>query len=58
MSESRRQQVVERLEKLNQQALDGGGVDRIAKHKGKGRLTARERIDTLLDRAPSKNSTV
>jgi propionyl-CoA carboxylase beta chain len=49
MSESRRQQVVERLEKLNQQALDGGGVDRIAKHKGKGRLTARERIDTLLD---------
>jgi methylmalonyl-CoA carboxyltransferase large subunit len=27
----------------------GGGKDRIAKHKSAGKLTARERIDTLLD---------
>ena len=49
MSVSRRQQVVERLELLNQRALEGGGADRVAKHKGKGRLTARERIEALLD---------
>jgi propionyl-CoA carboxylase beta chain len=40
---------LEILEKKNQEALLGGGQDRInAQHK-KGKLTARERVDLLLD---------
>lgn len=38
-----------RLEALNEEALKGGGEDRIAKQHEKGKLTARERIDLLLD---------
>ncbi|NQZ77573.1 MAG: acyl-CoA carboxylase subunit beta [Ekhidna sp.] len=38
-----------RLESMNAQALKGGGEDRIAKQHEKGKLTARERIDLLLD---------
>ena len=30
-------------------ARSGGGVDAIAKHRARGKLTARERIDTLID---------
>lgn len=37
------------LEKRNEKAMIGGGLDRIAKHKQGGRLTARERIDVLVD---------
>lgn len=37
------------LEKQNDIALQGGGADRNAKHKQGGRLTARERLDVLLD---------
>jgi propionyl-CoA carboxylase beta chain len=37
------------LEKKNELAFVGGGSDRIAKHKQGGRLTARERLDVLLD---------
>src|ERR1044072_802260 len=37
------------LEKKNELAFVGGGNDRIAKHKQGGRLTARERLDVLLD---------
>ncbi len=37
------------LEKRNEVALDGGGASRVAKHKQGGRLTARERVDVLLD---------
>ena len=37
------------LEELNQQAELGGGKDRIAKQHEKGKLTARERIELLLD---------
>jgi propionyl-CoA carboxylase beta chain len=40
---------IEELEKRNDAALAGGGSDKIAKHKGGGRLTARERVDVLLD---------
>jgi len=41
--------VTEKLDKLRQEALLGGGEDRIAKqHKG-GKLTARERIHFLVD---------
>ncbi|MBE0480433.1 MAG: acyl-CoA carboxylase subunit beta [Dehalococcoidia bacterium] len=38
------------LEDLRAQALQGGGADRIADQHGKGKLTARERIDLLLDK--------
>ena len=37
------------LEKRNDVALQGGGENRIVKHKEGGRLTARERLDVLLD---------
>lgn len=37
------------LEKRNEGAMQGGGAARIAKHKQGGRLTARERLDILLD---------
>ena len=37
------------LDKRNEQAMQGGGTARIAKHKEGGRLTARERLDVLLD---------
>ncbi len=37
------------LRELRQKALKGGGEDRIAKQHAKGKLTARERIDLLLD---------
>jgi propionyl-CoA carboxylase beta chain len=39
-----------RLDELNRQALAGGGQDRIDKQHAAGKLTARERIDYLLDR--------
>lgn len=37
------------LEVRNEAAMQGGGSDKIAKHKQNGRLTARERLDVLLD---------
>lgn len=37
------------LEKRNEVAMAGGGASRISKHKQGGRLTARERLDVLLD---------
>lgn len=37
------------LEKLNQQALLGGGENRIEQQHTRGKLTARERIELLLD---------
>jgi propionyl-CoA carboxylase beta chain len=40
---------VRELERRNQEAFDGGGVDRVEKQKVGGRLTARERLDVLLD---------
>ncbi|MCB8923175.1 MAG: acyl-CoA carboxylase subunit beta [Ardenticatenaceae bacterium] len=44
---------MDKLEKLNQlraQSQSGGGEARIARQKAKGKMTARERIDLLLDR--------
>ncbi len=38
-----------RLDELNAKALLGGGADRIKKQHEGGKLTARERIDLLLD---------
>lgn len=40
---------IDELERRNDQALAGGGSDKIAKHKKEGRLTARERLEVLLD---------
>src|SRR5258708_6845438 len=40
---------IERLEALRAQAARGGGEDRIAQQHAKGKLTARERVDLLLD---------
>lgn len=37
------------LQQRNEDAFRGGGTDKIAKHKQGGRLTARERIEVLLD---------
>ena len=41
---------IELLNKLNRQAESGGGDDRIAKQHEAGKLTARERIDLLLEK--------
>src|SRR6056297_2153603 len=41
---------VERLQELRKQALKGGGEKRIARQHEKGKLTARERIDLLVDK--------
>jgi propionyl-CoA carboxylase beta chain len=38
-----------RLDEMNQRALEGGGAARVAKQHEAGKLTARERIDLLLD---------
>lgn len=40
---------IEELEKRNDRALAGGGPEKQAKHKQGGRLTARERVEVLLD---------
>ncbi|HBQ59443.1 MAG TPA: methylmalonyl-CoA carboxyltransferase, partial [Balneolaceae bacterium] len=41
---------VERLQELRKEALKGGGKARIEKQHDKGKLTARERVDLLLDK--------
>lgn len=41
---------VERLQKLREEAKKGGGKARIEKQHEKGKLTARERIDILVDK--------
>ena len=43
-------ELLEKLEQKNKQALAGGGAKRIAKQHEAGKLTARERIDKLLDK--------
>ena len=40
---------LEKSTKNNNEALQGGGQDRIKAQHEKGKLTARERIDLLLD---------
>jgi propionyl-CoA carboxylase beta chain len=40
---------IERLDEMNRRALEGGGAARIQKQHEAGKLTARERIDLLLD---------
>ncbi|MCF8503519.1 MAG: acyl-CoA carboxylase subunit beta [Caulobacter sp.] len=43
------QNILEELEKRREQARAGGGATRVANQHAKGKLTARERIDLLLD---------
>ncbi|WP_437632129.1 carboxyl transferase domain-containing protein [Sorangium sp. So ce854] len=38
-----------RLDEMNRRALDGGGKDQLAMQHEAGKLSARERIDLLLD---------
>lgn len=49
MARSRRQLVLERLAELDAQARAGGGAERQQRQHAQGKLTARERIDLLLD---------
>ena len=44
------QEKFEKLEQKHEEALQGGGKKRIEKQHEKGKLTARERIDLLLDK--------
>uniref|UniRef100_A0A832MIY3 Acyl-CoA carboxylase subunit beta n=1 Tax=Eiseniibacteriota bacterium TaxID=2212470 RepID=A0A832MIY3_UNCEI len=44
-----REQRLEELRRRREQALAGGGAERVAKIHAQGRLTARERLDLLLD---------
>ncbi len=48
-TENKSQIQIRDLERRNEQAMLGGGASRLAKHKQGGRLTARERLDVLLD---------
>jgi propionyl-CoA carboxylase beta chain len=43
------QDPVERLRQLRERSQEGGGPDRVAAQHEKGKLTARERVDLLLD---------
>ena len=45
------EQQLENLDNRNKTALSGGGEVKNEKHKKGGRLTARERLDVLLDPA-------
>ncbi|RME17634.1 MAG: acyl-CoA carboxylase subunit beta [Bdellovibrio sp.] len=49
MSESLIEKKLRELDEKNEQALQGGGAARVEKQKQGGRLTARERLDVLLD---------
>ena len=40
---------LQKLYEMNQKAEDGGGIERKAKQREKGKRTARERIDLLFD---------
>ena len=48
-STSRTELRVRELESKNNEALKGGGPEKLAKHKEGNRLTARERLEVLLD---------
>jgi propionyl-CoA carboxylase beta chain len=41
---------IAQLKQMNAQLLEGGGLDRIEKQHAKGKLSARERVDLLLDK--------
>jgi propionyl-CoA carboxylase beta chain len=41
---------IDRMQEMSRLAEFGGGVERLEKQRKAGRMTARERIDFLLDR--------
>ncbi|MBY0553314.1 acyl-CoA carboxylase subunit beta [bacterium] len=43
------QKKINELEQRNEKALAGGGPEKLAKHKQGGRLSARERVEVLMD---------
>lgn len=45
-----REEIYKKFEELDKQASNGGGVERIEKQHAGGHMTARERIDMLLDK--------
>lgn len=45
----RREQLLRRLADAEAAAFQAGGEERIAKHHKQGKLTARERVEALLD---------
>jgi propionyl-CoA carboxylase beta chain len=45
-----REKQIQKLKKLREQSLEGGGADRIESQHQRGKLTARERIDLLMDK--------
>ncbi len=47
--QSTMKELFKKLDDQNEKALEGGGQDRIAAQHKKGKLTARERVDLLLD---------
>ncbi|MCX8084551.1 MAG: methylmalonyl-CoA carboxyltransferase [Calditerrivibrio sp.] len=44
------EELIKKLQQLNEQAELGGGIERIKKMHAQGKLTARERIEKLLDK--------
>ena len=46
---------IKQLDDLRAKALKGGGADRIQKQHDKGKLSARERLDVLLDKGSLLN---
>jgi acetyl-CoA carboxylase carboxyltransferase component len=49
MAGSEHERKIQQLRELRQKAMEGGGAARIERQHAKGKLTARERIDLLLD---------
>lgn len=49
----KREELYARFEELDKRASQGGGPDKIEKQHASGRMTARERIDMLLDKTRS-----
>ena len=45
-----RREIYNQFEELNKRASQGGGIDKIEKQHAAGRMTARERIEALLDK--------
>ncbi|MCS7044151.1 MAG: acyl-CoA carboxylase subunit beta [Bryobacteraceae bacterium] len=43
------EQLIEQLRKKRQKIYEGGGPDKLEKHRASGKLTARERIEALVD---------
>ena len=50
MTQQAHQEKIDKLKAMRAKAREGGGIDRIKRHHDKGRKTARERIELLLDK--------